>query len=92
MVHLTCNLNGVDLTPGELVINTCDQHIYLNHIDSVKSQLERKTQFPKLMVKRKVERIEDLNGRILVWKDTLLNLTLGVIWQFNYIFCMYIYK
>ena len=68
MVHLICNLNGVDLTPGELVINTCDQHIYLNHIDGVKSQLERKpTQFPQLMVKRKVNRIEDFE-----WGDISL--------------------
>ena len=68
MVHLICNLNGIDLTPGELVINTCDQHIYLNHIEGVKSQLKRKpTQFPQLTVKRKVDNIEDFE-----WEDISL--------------------
>ena len=69
MVHLICNLTGIDLEPGELLINTCDQHIYLNHIDAVKEQLTRipKT-FPQLSVLRKVDKIEDYE-----WKDIKLS-------------------
>ena len=70
MVHLLCNIKGIDLEPGELLINTCDQHIYLNHIEAVKEQISRKpTEFPKLQINRKVDKIEDYN-----WNDiSLLN-------------------
>lgn len=69
MVHLICNLNGIDLEPGELLINTCDQHIYLNHLNAVKEQTQRKpTSFPQLQVLRKVDKIEDFT-----WSDIKLN-------------------
>ena len=68
MVYLLCNLEGIDLEPGELLINTCDQHIYLNHIDGIKEQLTRKPkEFPKLEIGRKVNKIEDFE-----WKDLIL--------------------
>lgn len=39
-----------------------DTHIYLNHIEPLMEQLKRKpTKFPKLLIKRKVENIEDFN-------------------------------
>ena len=60
LVNMICNLNGINLSPGELIISTCDQHIYKNHVDVAKQLLDRKPyQFPKLLVKRKVDRIED---------------------------------
>ena len=70
MVYLLCNLEGIDLQPGELLINTCDQHIYLNHIDAIKQQLTRTPKaFPKLEILRKVNKIEDFNWKDLVLKD-----------------------
>lgn len=68
MVYLICNLNDIDLEPGELVINTCDQHIYLNHLDAINQQLNRKPKpFPKLKINRKVDKIDDF-----VWSDIIL--------------------
>lgn len=68
MVYLICNLEGIDLEPGELLINTCDQHIYLNHLDAVSEQLTRQPRkFPQLKIKRKVEKIEDYT-----WDDIVL--------------------
>ena len=62
LVNMICNLNGIELTPGELVISTCDQHIYNNHIDVAKQLIEREPfDFPTLKVKRKVDNIEDCN-------------------------------
>jgi dihydrofolate reductase/thymidylate synthase len=59
-VHMLCNLNGIDLTPGELTIVTGDTHIYDNHMDAIQECLKREPRpFPKLNVKRKCDNISD---------------------------------
>ena len=51
-VHLLCNLEGIDLTPGELTVFIADAHLYKTHIEQVKMNIERKPYpFPKLIVK-----------------------------------------
>lgn len=60
LVYMICNLNGIELTPGELIVSTCDQHIYKNHLEVANQLLEREPyEFPTINVKRKVDRIED---------------------------------
>ncbi|KAL9871877.1 thymidylate synthase-like [Glossina fuscipes] len=58
---LTCmiaHLTG--LKPGEFIHTTGDTHIYKTHIQPLKEQLTRKPHaFPKLIIKRAVENIED---------------------------------
>ena len=51
LVHMICNLKDVDLTPGDLTVITGDTHIYKNHIEGVKTNIERMPKpFPKLVV------------------------------------------
>jgi thymidylate synthase len=52
LVHMLCGLDGIDLTPGELVVITGDTHIYKSHLAQVNKNLERVPYpFPKLFVK-----------------------------------------
>ena len=54
LVHLICNLEDIDLKPGDLTVMSGDTHIYLNHLDQVKENLERTPRpFPKLVVNGK---------------------------------------
>ena len=51
-VHLLCNMEGIDLTPGELTVFIEDAHIYKSHIKHVNLNLEREPlPFPKLLIK-----------------------------------------
>ena len=51
-VHLLCNIEGIDLTPGELTVFIADAHIYKSHIEQVKLNLERMPlPYPKLLIK-----------------------------------------
>ena len=51
-VHMLCNMEGIDLTPGELTVFIADAHIYKSHIEQVKLNLERQPlPFPKLLIK-----------------------------------------
>ncbi|TID14831.1 hypothetical protein CANINC_004502 [Pichia inconspicua] len=50
----------VDMEPGEFIHVMGDAHIYSNHLDAVKEQLQRiPRNFPKLVIKRKVSNIDD---------------------------------
>jgi len=52
LVHLLCNLEGIDLTPGELTVFIADAHLYKTHIEQVKEQISRSPfPFPKLLIK-----------------------------------------
>ena len=51
-VHLLCNTDGIDLTPGDLTVFIADAHLYKTHIEQVKLNLERRPYpFPKLLIK-----------------------------------------
>jgi len=51
-VHLLCNMEGIDLTPGDLTVFIADAHLYKSHIEQVKLNLERQPlPFPKLLIK-----------------------------------------
>ena len=51
-VHLLCNIEGIDLTPGDLTVFIADAHIYKSHIEQVKLNLERTPlPYPKLLIK-----------------------------------------
>ncbi|XP_019482733.1 PREDICTED: thymidylate synthase [Hipposideros armiger] len=53
----------VTITPGDFVHTLGDAHIYLNHIEPLKMQLQRKPKpFPKLKILRKVETIDDFKA------------------------------
>lgn len=58
LTHMVAKVTGK--RPGDFVHTLGDAHIYLNHVDAVKQQLERKPrQFPKLHIKRDVKDIFD---------------------------------
>ncbi|XP_016120200.1 thymidylate synthase-like [Sinocyclocheilus grahami] len=51
------------LGPGDFVHTLGDAHIYTNHIEPLKEQIRREPRpFPKLKIKRKVERIDDFQA------------------------------
>ena len=48
------------LRPGDFVHTLGDAHVYSNHVEALKQQLEREPRaFPKISIKRKVDNIED---------------------------------
>jgi len=58
LTHMIAHVTG--LKPGDFVHTLGDAHVYLNHVEPLKVQLERKPRkFPKLVIKRDVENIED---------------------------------
>ncbi|KAH8283501.1 hypothetical protein KR018_004186 [Drosophila ironensis] len=58
---LTCMIAHVTgLKPGDFVHTLGDAHIYLNHVEQLQEQIERTPRpFPKLVIKRQVQDIED---------------------------------
>lgn len=42
LVHMICNLEDIDLTPGELIVITGDTHLYKTHLEQVNQNLARK--------------------------------------------------
>lgn len=58
LTHMIAHVT--DLKPGDFVHTLGDAHVYANHVEPLKVQLERVPKaFPKLIIKRKVEKIED---------------------------------
>ena len=65
LVHMLCNLEGIDLTPGKIICITGDTHIYKNHISQAETNYYRNPRpFPKLVVNEKKRNIEDFQ-----WED-----------------------
>ena len=48
------------LRPGDFVHTLGDAHVYSNHVEALRQQLEREPRpFPTISIKRKVENIEE---------------------------------
>ena len=59
LVHMLCNLNGINYLPGELTVVTGDTHLYLTHLEQVQLNLIREPYpFPKLIIKDKKNNIK----------------------------------
>jgi thymidylate synthase len=55
------------LKPGDFVHTLADAHVYTNHVDALKQQLERTPRpFPTLSIKRQVDSIDDFTFDDLV--------------------------
>jgi thymidylate synthase len=68
LVYLICNLEDINLTPGQLNIITGDQHIYKNHFSQANDIINRSPKkFPTLKFKNKVKNITDYK-----WDDLIL--------------------
>lgn len=69
LVHIICELvnndleyNGEKLVPGILTMSLGDYHIYEQHIEVVKEQINRTPYiFPQVKINKKITKIEDLN-------------------------------
>ncbi|UJH95754.1 thymidylate synthase [Bacillus phage vB_BtM_BMBsp2] len=58
LVHIIAKMTGLEV--GELVYSAGDAHVYLNHIEQIKEQIQREPRLlPKLTVKKVHENIED---------------------------------
>ncbi|ALO79462.1 thymidylate synthase [Bacillus phage Hobo] len=58
LVHIIAKMTGLEV--GELVYSAGDAHVYLNHMEQVKEQLQREPRLlPKLTVKTVHDNIED---------------------------------
>lgn len=58
LTHMIAHITGLEV--GEFVHTLGDAHIYLNHVDQIKKQLEREPKpLPTLIIKRKVQNIDD---------------------------------
>ncbi|XP_013105489.2 thymidylate synthase [Stomoxys calcitrans] len=58
LTYMIAHITG--LKPGDFVHTLGDAHVYKNHVEPLREQLKRKPRpFPKLVIKRKVEDIED---------------------------------
>ena len=67
LLHIIAQLT--DKIPGNLVVTIGDAHIYSNHIEQVKTQLERKPYaLPQVLINPQLESIDDL-----VPEDIVLN-------------------
>uniref|UniRef100_A0A8C0D9B6 Thymidylate synthase n=1 Tax=Balaenoptera musculus TaxID=9771 RepID=A0A8C0D9B6_BALMU len=61
LTYMIAHITG--LKPGDFVHTLGDAHIYLNHIEPLKIQLQREPRpFPKLRILRKVEKIDDFKA------------------------------
>lgn len=59
-VYLLCNLEDIELTPGNITMVCGDAHIYKNHIELAKIMVERESYpYPKLVIMNKKNKIED---------------------------------
>ena len=68
LVHMICNLEGVELTPGELTVFIADAHIYKSHIEQVKKNLARRPYpYPKLLVNGNEQKKKNIMD--FVWED-----------------------
>ena len=50
LTHMLCNLEGIDLVPGELIVQTGDTHLYKTHLTQVNENLSRQPFLPCQLV------------------------------------------
>ncbi|XDV17535.1 hypothetical protein PO909_023379 [Leuciscus waleckii] len=68
LTYMIAHITG--LKPGDFVHTIGDAHIYTNHIEPLKEQIQREPRpFPKLIIKRKVEQINDFTAEDFEIKD-----------------------
>ncbi|XP_013175014.1 PREDICTED: thymidylate synthase [Papilio xuthus] len=68
LTHMIAHVTGLEA--GEFVHTTGDTHVYLNHIEPLQKQLERKPKpFPTLEFARKVETIDDFKYEDFIIKN-----------------------
>ncbi|AYV79146.1 MAG: bifunctional dihydrofolate reductase/thymidylate synthase [Faunusvirus sp.] len=75
LVYILCEIvnnapdyKGDKITPGKLVISLGDMHVYEEHINQVKTQLERQPyEFPKLKFNKKITSVDDIE-----WENVVL--------------------
>ncbi|CAK1578602.1 unnamed protein product [Parnassius mnemosyne] len=68
LTHMIAHITG--LQPGEFIHTTGDTHVYLNHIEPLKKQLERHPKpFPTLEFARQIESIDDFKYEDFVIKN-----------------------
>uniref|UniRef100_A0A8C0PWE5 Thymidylate synthase n=2 Tax=Canis lupus familiaris TaxID=9615 RepID=A0A8C0PWE5_CANLF len=61
LTYMIAHITG--LKPGDFIHTLGDAHIYLNHIEPLKIQLQREPRpFPKLRILRRVEKIDDFKA------------------------------
>ncbi|XP_016066983.1 PREDICTED: thymidylate synthase [Miniopterus natalensis] len=61
LTYMIAHITG--LKPGDFVHTLGDAHVYLNHVEPLKMQLQREPRpFPKLKILRKVETIDDFKA------------------------------
>ncbi|KAI0691257.1 thymidylate synthase [Cerioporus squamosus] len=65
LTHMVAHVT--DTEPHELIIQLGDAHVYRDHVDALRTQLEREPRpFPKLRWSRKVETIDDFVSEDIV--------------------------
>ncbi|XP_028038430.1 thymidylate synthase [Bombyx mandarina] len=68
LTHMIAHVTGYQA--GEFIHTTGDTHVYLNHIEPLKIQLQREPkQFPTLEFARKIESIDDFKYEDFIIKD-----------------------
>jgi thymidylate synthase len=60
---LTCMIAHIcNLSPGDFIHSIGDAHVYVNHIDALKIQLEREPKsFPKLYINPEIKEIDQFS-------------------------------
>jgi thymidylate synthase len=68
LVNNAEDYKGIKLEPGTMIISLGDVHVYADHVDAVKQQLNNiPYDFPTLKFKRKLTNVDDI-----VWEDVIL--------------------
>lgn len=60
LVHMLCNLEGINLNPGDLTVVTGDTHLYKSHTEQVRENINREPYpFPKLVIREQKKEITE---------------------------------
>jgi len=57
---MLCNLEGINLNPGDLTVVTGDTHLYKSHTEQVRENINREPYpFPKLVIREQKKEITE---------------------------------